>query len=1027
MSTIYFKYGILPNSSPKGRDFFVLNSSNAQAGNLANQFTPDNDGIQRFYYTIATAVAACEANRGDRVFVLEGHIETISAANTALAIAGVQVIGLGTGNNRPVVTFSGVTSSFRFSGANFSMSNIVGTTVTDLLQKPFDVAANQVSLDIEWQDGSDALEAISVIRATGVVNLKINLKYRGYTTGNAAVNPIKLDGVVNADIYIDAYGIVSTAWVNFVTTLCENISVRGRLYTQGITNFTRDVVDTITGSTWDAHIFDASFGGWVSGGSAAALASDDVSAVATSVAAIQTDLGNPSARTNLQTIEAMLGNPDTAGASIYAAIGGAAGLNPYPAGAQAANDVSVAEVVRYAQEALRLGTGGTALANNKSIYDALGSDGATVTDVATSVLGAIGADNANNAFASTNVVGNADGSLLERAEQLRIDITALPLTTDINARLGTDGTSITDSAVTVIGPIGANNANNAFASNLVTADADGSVLERLEWLQANVGDVSGLAFRGATDVGMVGSTTAIVSAALAGYGDDFFNTKYYLQILKNANGVGAAPEREIQQITDYVSATGTFTTNAFTVNVEANDDIMVLHESLVVAGRDDADNVFASTNVVANRDGSVLERLEDTRDQIGTIANTGGTATLGGVLGDVNNVTVATRLTNIGADTDKIDGASLDAAPVAGSLARFVASGGTALGTPLADSKSLVDALGTNGTTVADAAATVLGAIGADNANNAFASTLVVANADGSVLERLEKVQTDIAAIPAGAIANTAFAAGAIDAAAIANGAIDAATFAAGAVDSAAIATGAVDNDAIAADTILGADNANNAFASTLVVANADGSIIEREEYIQDQVNKIDQVSLAASPVAGSLGRFVASGGTALGTALADSKSLVDAIGSTGSALAYGAGSALGAIGTTHMILKTVTSSTITQAGVDMTGVSSGGQLLIEDITLQTNVTGLATGTNFKVSSDNANGNADFLVETVANLSGNKTVDMSGASVSHNRGILETGKKIILKSTVADCTGAGTVTVCIKFRRVVAGATIATV
>jgi hypothetical protein len=47
-------------------------------------------------------------------------------------------------------------------------------------------------------------------------------------------------------------------------------------------------------------------------------------------------------------------------------------------------------------------------------------------------------------------------------------------------------------------------------------------------------------------------------------------------------------------------------------------------------------------------------------------------------------------------------------------------------------------ALGTDGTTVTDSATTVLGAIGAQNADNAFTSTSVVANKDGSVLERLE-------------------------------------------------------------------------------------------------------------------------------------------------------------------------------------------------------------------------------------------------------------------------------------------------
>jgi len=39
------------------------------------------------------------------------------------------------------------------------------------------------------------------------------------------------------------------------------------------------------------------------------------------IAAIQTDLGNPSVRTNLQTIEAMLGNPDAAGKTLYGNVG----------------------------------------------------------------------------------------------------------------------------------------------------------------------------------------------------------------------------------------------------------------------------------------------------------------------------------------------------------------------------------------------------------------------------------------------------------------------------------------------------------------------------------------------------------------------------------------------------------------------------------------------------------------------------------------------------------------------------------
>ena len=48
---------------------------------------------------------------------------------------------------------------------------------------------------------------------------------------------------------------------------------------------------------------------------------------------------------------------------------------------------------------------------------------------------------------------------------------------------------------------------------------------------------------------MTASTTELVVPTLVGYGDDFFNNKFYIQILKNANSVGNAPEKQIQKIT----------------------------------------------------------------------------------------------------------------------------------------------------------------------------------------------------------------------------------------------------------------------------------------------------------------------------------------------------------------------------------------------------------------------------------------------------------------------------------------------
>ena len=128
--------------------------------------------------------------------------------------------------------------------------------------------------------------------------------------------------------------------------------------------------------------------------------------------------------------------------------------------------------------------------------------------------------------------------------------------------------------------------------------------------------------------------------------------------------------------------------------------------------------------------------------------------------------------------------------------------------------------------------------------------------------------------------------------------------------------------------------------------------------------------------------------------------------------------------GTVFVVTKTLTSSAILQAGVDVTGTSSGALEVLNCI-LQTDGTGLAGGTNFRMSSNNASGAAYFITETVANLAANLTVDLSSASLVKQHMILESGKKIRAFATAADCTGAGVVTVYLVFRRVTAAATVA--
>ena len=248
--------------------------------------------------------------------------------------------------------------------------------------------------------------------------------------------------------------------------------------------------------------------------------------------------------------------------------------------------------------------------------------------------------------------------------------------------------------------LGANTAANLYDSSSVTADADGSMIERQEYSQGLLEALTaGTAILKGTAAAGTNSTTIVALSALAGFTNDFFNDHFYLQVLVNFDSAGNAPESQVRKITDYVSSTGTFTCDAFSAAIGASDLCVILHESVVAIGRDDADNIIATTNVVANADGSVLERLEYIQSTLATI-------------------------------DDFVDGveAVTNALPDAGAL--------TALG---ANVQAVYDRVAGS-----DSVSNVLGA---NDADNGFDSSNVVANADGSVLERLEDLVVKVTAV----------------------------------------------------------------------------------------------------------------------------------------------------------------------------------------------------------------------------------------------------------------------------------------
>ncbi len=348
-------------SGSTGKVFYVNNGTvHAPKAKMGSDGGGSDGSYNAPYATLQHAIDMCVANRGDIIRVCPSHTEVVSTSGgITVNKAGVIIEGLGAGNLRPIFWFSALTTaSMIVSASNVKISNIIGKPGVDSVSLPFTVTGDNCELDIEWQDASATVEAVCAVRLDTANNCKLRLKYLGFVTGNALVDAVRLDDCDNVWIDIDGYGICTTAWVDMIDAASTNVHVTGAMYTSGITNFSRDVVDTITNSTWSAEIFDASFGGKISGGSGAALAADDVSAVAAAVANVQTQVNkldaltlavDPTAGSLARFIASggtALGTQLPASTSLYDIIAGAGGIPTFPAAAAPANTVSMAEVLR---------------------------------------------------------------------------------------------------------------------------------------------------------------------------------------------------------------------------------------------------------------------------------------------------------------------------------------------------------------------------------------------------------------------------------------------------------------------------------------------------------------------------------------------------------------------------------------------------------------------------------------------------------------------------------------------------------
>lgn len=109
----------LPLLNTYGGNVYWVNSATGSDGNKGTRERP--------FATLDYAIGRCTANNGDIIMVAPNHAETITGAGGITAdVAGITIIGLGHGNQRPRFLMDGATTvTFAISAADVSVENCV--------------------------------------------------------------------------------------------------------------------------------------------------------------------------------------------------------------------------------------------------------------------------------------------------------------------------------------------------------------------------------------------------------------------------------------------------------------------------------------------------------------------------------------------------------------------------------------------------------------------------------------------------------------------------------------------------------------------------------------------------------------------------------------------------------------------------------------------------------------------------------------------------------------------------------------
>lgn len=208
-----------------GKVFYVDSNGGGSA-------TSGGTSPETAFTTLDAAINACTANKGDTIFVMPGHAETIAAADGFDAdVAGIRIIGLGQGDSRPTFTFSATGSTAAVGAAGVLIENLrfvagVSAVVVGLSLEGTADGSVIRGCEFYWggTTGYDFVD--SLIIAAGAHRVTVEgCRFLAEPAVAGAATAIKISGAShNVRVLGNEFmGDYSTACLNGITTLSQGL------------------------------------------------------------------------------------------------------------------------------------------------------------------------------------------------------------------------------------------------------------------------------------------------------------------------------------------------------------------------------------------------------------------------------------------------------------------------------------------------------------------------------------------------------------------------------------------------------------------------------------------------------------------------------------------------------------------------------------------------------------------------------------------------------------------------------------